>query len=71
VEQVEMVIARQWHGKNVSVATDTDAGIDVVFITRHWHSKPISTATNQHTTVEELLEAVFSVWSTPRLCSKD
>lgn len=32
--------------------------------------KHVSTATNMHATVEELLEAVFSMWSVPRLCSE-
>jgi hypothetical protein len=28
-------------------------------------------ATNQHATIEELFEAVFSVWYAPRLYSED
>jgi hypothetical protein len=31
------------------------------------HSEHVSAAMNQHTTTEELLEAVFSVWSMLRL----
>jgi hypothetical protein len=31
----------------------------------------VSTATNQHVTIDVLLEAVFSVWSAPRLYSED
>jgi hypothetical protein len=35
------------------------------------HSEHVSAAMNQHATTEELLEVVFSVWSTPRLYSED
>jgi hypothetical protein len=28
VEQVEVVISRQWHGKHISAATDTDTTIE-------------------------------------------
>jgi hypothetical protein len=47
MEQAEVAIAKQWHGKHVS------------------------TAVNQHATIEELLEAVFSMQSVPRLYSED
>jgi hypothetical protein len=36
-------------------------------IARQWRSKSISAAMNKHKTIEELLEAVSSVWSVPRL----
>jgi hypothetical protein len=35
-----------------------------------WHGKHISAAMNQHA-IEELLEAVFSMWSAPRLYNED
>jgi hypothetical protein len=38
-----------------------------VVIARQWHGKHISTAMNQHTTIEELWEAVFSVSQSARL----
>jgi hypothetical protein len=40
-------------------------------VARHWRGKHVSAATNQHATIEELLEAVFSVQSVPGLYSKD
>jgi hypothetical protein len=40
-------------------------------IARQRHSKHVSTATNQCATVEELFEAVFSVWSILRLYIED
>jgi hypothetical protein len=36
-------------------------------IAREWLGKHTSAMTNMHATTEELLEAVFSVWSVPRL----
>jgi hypothetical protein len=47
VQPEETAIARQRHGKHVSVAVD------------------------MHATVEELLEAVFSMWSVPRLYNEN
>jgi hypothetical protein len=40
-------------------------------IARLRHGKHASAATNQHATIEELLQTVFSVWSTQRLYSKE
>jgi hypothetical protein len=40
-------------------------------IARQWRCKHVSAATNQHATVEELLEALFSVRSVPTLYSED
>jgi hypothetical protein len=75
VEQVEAAIDRQQHGKHVSTAADTDSNrgcsVFYVAIARQWHGKHISTATNEHATIEELLETVFSVWSMPRLQNED
>jgi hypothetical protein len=48
VQPEETAIARQWHTKHMSAATDTRI---------EW--------------VEELLEAVFSVWSVPRLYNEN
>jgi hypothetical protein len=42
-----------------------------VVIARQQHGKHVSAAKNQHSTIEELLEVVFSVWSVPRLYSED
>jgi hypothetical protein len=36
---------------------------------RQWHGKHVSAAMNNHATIEELLEVVFSIWSMPRLYS--
>jgi hypothetical protein len=36
-------------------------------IARQRQGKHVSAAMNQHTTIEELLKVVFSVWSAPRL----
>jgi hypothetical protein len=40
-------------------------------IARQRRGKHVSAATNQHATIEGVLEAVFSVWSVPRLYSED
>jgi hypothetical protein len=40
-------------------------------IARQRHGKHISTAMNKHETIEELLEAVFSMQSAPRLYNED
>jgi hypothetical protein len=40
-------------------------------IARQRRVKHVSAAMNQHPAIEELLEAVFSVWSTPRPYSED
>jgi hypothetical protein len=40
-------------------------------IGRQYHGKHVSAAVNQHATVEELLEAVFSIPYAPRLCNED
>jgi hypothetical protein len=40
-------------------------------IARQRRGKHVSTATNQHVIIEELSEAVFSVWSSPILYSED
>jgi hypothetical protein len=42
-----------------------------VAIARQRSSKRVSAAMNQHTTIEELLEGVFSVWSAPKLYNED
>jgi hypothetical protein len=39
-------------------------------IARQGHDKHVSIAINQHATMEELLEVVFSVWSMLRLYSE-
>jgi hypothetical protein len=39
---------------------------------RQWHGKHMSVAAVvMHTTMRELFEMVFSIWSVPRLCSVD
>jgi tellurite resistance protein len=38
---------------------------------RQQHGKHVSVATNKHAAIEELLEVVFSIWSSPRLYSMD
>jgi hypothetical protein len=40
-------------------------------IARRQRGKDFSAATNQPATMDELLEAVFSVWSAPRIYSDD
>jgi truncated hemoglobin YjbI len=40
-------------------------------IARHRRCEHVFAVKNQHTKTEEILEAVFSVWSAPRLYSKD
>jgi hypothetical protein len=42
-------------------------GVFYVATARHQCGKHISAAMNQHATIEELLESLFSVWSMPRL----
>jgi hypothetical protein len=37
-------------------------------IARQWHGKHVSAAMIQHSTIEELLEMVFSAWSMTRGC---
>jgi hypothetical protein len=70
VEEVEAVIARHWNGKQVSVATDTDAtrGRSVFYpaTARQQHTEQISSATNQQA-IKKLLEVVFSMQSIPRI----
>jgi hypothetical protein len=39
-------------------------------VTRQWLNKHMSTAMDMHATIEELLEAVFSMWSMLRLYSE-
>jgi hypothetical protein len=36
-------------------------------IPRQWHRKHVPTAMNQNVTIEELLEAIISMWNVPRL----
>jgi hypothetical protein len=36
-----------------------------------WHGEHSSSISSKHATIEELLEAVFSVWSMPVLHKKD
>jgi hypothetical protein len=51
---------------SVSPPPDLKAGIlepDVMAIARQWLSKHITMATNIHPTTEELLDAMFSMWS--------
>jgi hypothetical protein len=56
------ITARQWQGKHISAATDSDATTeDAVF-----SMLPISTATNQYATIKEPSEAIFSIQSMPR-----
>jgi hypothetical protein len=38
---------------------------------RQWISEDSPVATDMHATLEELLDTVFSMWSMPRLYSKD
>jgi hypothetical protein len=47
-----------------------NSGKREVAIAMQQHSEHVSAAMNQHATTEELPE-VFSVWSTPKLYSKD
>jgi hypothetical protein len=49
------------------MAESQNSGTKEAVIAKQWCGKHISAAVNQRATVEELLEAVFSVWSTPRL----
>jgi hypothetical protein len=55
VETVETVIARQRHGKHVSVVTDTDASVeDAVFCIRRLLGNSavnVSAEANQHATI--------------------
>jgi hypothetical protein len=41
------------------------------WIAGQWQIKNFSTAMNKQATIEEPLEAVFSVWSMPRLYNED
>jgi hypothetical protein len=41
-----------------------------VAVVRQRQGKHVSAATNQHATIEELLEVVFSMRSAPRLCNE-
>jgi hypothetical protein len=43
----------------------------LVAIARQQRSKHVSMAMNQHVTVKELLEVMFSEWSTPWLYNED
>jgi hypothetical protein len=66
---VDVVIARLRHGKHVSAATDTDVfSIRTLLGNGSVHIFPQQRI---NTVIEELLEAVFSVWSTSRLHNKD
>jgi hypothetical protein len=61
---------------NTSIARDTDTtsrarGVFYVTVARQQLSKCISAAMNQHATIEELLEVVFSMQSLPRLYNED
>jgi hypothetical protein len=38
-----------------------------VAIARQWQGKHVSTAMNKYAKIKELLKAVFSIWSAPRL----
>jgi hypothetical protein len=40
-------------------------------IARQLRGKHVSASTNQHATIEELLEAMYSSWSAPRLHSEN
>jgi hypothetical protein len=40
-------------------------------ISRQWNDEHVSAAKNQHATIAELLEAVFSMQSLPRLYGED
>lgn len=40
-------------------------------IVRQWLGEHVSAATHQHATVNEMLEAAFSLWSALRLHSED
>jgi hypothetical protein len=44
---------------------------NVVVIARLWYGKHVFAATDQDATIEAPWEAVFSVWFTPGLYSKD
>jgi hypothetical protein len=66
-----VIIARQRHGKHISTATDTDAALEDTAVASQWHCKHISVEMNQHTTIEELLEVMFSMQSAPRLYKED
>lgn len=68
-----MVIARQRNSKHISTEIDTDIIEVVVFSVasnRQQCSKHVSTVTI-NTQQEELLEAVLSIQSAPRLYNKD
>jgi hypothetical protein len=45
--------------------------VEQVAVARQQHGNHVSTAMNKHATTEELLEAVFFVWSVLMLYSKD
>jgi hypothetical protein len=53
------------------MAERRNSGTKKAAIARRWCGEHISIATNKHATIEELLEAVFSVRSVPRASKRD
>jgi hypothetical protein len=52
------------------MAESCNSETEEVAIARQWLSRHISAATNQHVTIAELMEVVFSVWSMLKLYSE-
>jgi hypothetical protein len=69
--KISAVASKEWEIYCDMTAERRNSGTKEAAIARQQRGKHISATTNQHETVEELFESVFSVWSAPRLYSED
>jgi hypothetical protein len=56
------IIAGQQLGKNPPIIARQQLGKNPVIIARQWLSRNVTVVTNTHATIEELLDASFSMW---------
>jgi hypothetical protein len=57
-----LIVARQWLGKNPLIVARQRLGKNLLIVAKQRPGRNVTAVTNTHATIEELLEASFSMW---------
>jgi hypothetical protein len=57
-----LIVPRQWLGKNPHIVARQRLGKNLPIVARQQLDRNAATVTNTHATIEELLDASFSMW---------
>jgi hypothetical protein len=59
---VRVIVASQWPGKRHIIVIRQRLGKNTLIVARQRFGRNVPAATNTHATIEELLDALFSMW---------